>query len=65
MFLAYAANGEGKLLRTYRGSVTALSVLQMVLNSDIDLLSSHADQNYNEASPHAGQNGHHQTIYKQ
>ena len=24
-----------------------------------------ANQNYNEASPHTRQNGHHQTIYKQ
>ena len=24
-----------------------------------------ADQNYNEVSPHTGQNGHHQKIYKQ
>ena len=39
MFLAYAANGEGKLLRTYRGLVTVLSALQMALNSHIDLLS--------------------------
>ena len=23
-----------------------------------------ANQNYNEASPHVGQNGHHQKIYK-
>ena len=24
-----------------------------------------ANQNYNEVSPHAGQNGHHQKVYKQ
>ena len=24
-----------------------------------------ADQNYNELSPHIGQNGHHQKVYKQ
>ena len=24
-----------------------------------------ANQNYNEASPHTGQNGHHQKVYKQ
>ena len=28
-------------------------------------LHSYANQNYNEISPHTGQDGHHQKVYKQ
>ena len=31
----------------------------------IETIMRSADQNYNEISPHTGQNGHHQNIYKQ
>ena len=54
------ANGSRHTLRRHTDGQEAHEKLLNITNHQRN-----ANQNYNKVSPHTGQNGHHQKIYKQ